>query len=200
MGVEPQADEEDAPLGYVSLTAKDSNFGVRCDGLACTTQGRDGTVQVLSAVGSGTTIKALAAGLHASHRMTVLIRKVPGFPDTYMATDPLYGYSVRTHRLGFDSWHMLAITKQPGFMPVYSVRAMMGLLLGPNYSTPILKGWGVWLAAELRKANLLGRSACFGCTCGSLVATNDDIDALVSRGLRDGHITINKESAQWVVK
>jgi hypothetical protein len=189
------------------VQTKDSAFRANCDMLA-----RYGTLlEAVSLVGSQTTVKALRACLCSNISATFYAanmrfrRRAAGSSDGYyiglpgaLTRQPL-GYNVRIVRLGYDSWHLLALSREPGFMPALSEPALNKALRSPQYTTPFLREWLPWMAEELAtcvnpKLRILDG---FQSQAALLTATTPDLDELVSRGLREKMIRIpeNGEAA-----
>jgi hypothetical protein len=182
---------------------KDTSFKVHCDMLA----GYGTYVEALSVVGPQSSLKALRACLCSNVATTFYpSQNMPWRSDgrearwcrpASMSRQPM-GYEVRIHRLGYDSWHLLALSREPGFMPVLSEPSFNKALRSPQYTTPFLREWLPWLADELAdddnpRLRLLDG---FQTQAALLTATTPDLDELVSRGLREGAIHVpEKEEA-----
>jgi hypothetical protein len=184
-------------LNYLNVVTRDSSFKVQCDMLA----GFGTYVEALSVVGPQTSLKALraclcsnvAATFYPSQNMTWHSdgREARWCRPASMSRQPM-GYEIRIVRLGYDSWHLLAQSREPGFMPVLSEPALNKALRSPQYTTPFLREWLPWMAEELAtclnpKLRLLDG---FQTQSALLTATTPDLDELVGRGLREGEIRI----------
>jgi len=184
-------------LSTMNVTTKESSFKVECNMLAAY-----GTyVEALSVVGSQTSLKALRACLCSNVSATFYPSNgMPWRRDGHEARyyrpaslgrQPM-GYEVWIARLGYDTWHLLALSREPGFMPVLSEPALNKALRAPQYTTPFLREWLPWMAEELAtcpnpKLRLLEG---FQCEAALLTASTPDLDELVGRGLREGAILI----------
>jgi hypothetical protein len=190
------------------VQTKDSSFRAQCDMLAAWGNFLEG----VSLVGSQTAVKALRACLCSS--ISATFYPAHGMPWSRRTADcpqgretPSYyrpaslvrqplGYEVWIHRLGYDSWHLLALSREPGFMPVLSEPSFNKALRSPQYTTPFLREWLPWLADELAdddnaRLRLLDG---FQTQAALLTATTPDLDELVSRGLREGAIHVPQEA------
>lgn len=121
-------------------------------------------------------------------------------PDGYRWFRPqLYpdkaGYEFYTHRLGYSTWHMLAVSRQPGVIPVMSETGLWRALRDPTITTPILRCWMTWLACALIDAELLHLLDSYRTNGAVLRATSTELDEIISKGLADGEIVIEKDAA-----
>jgi hypothetical protein len=185
------------------VQTKESAFRPQCDMLASYAN----YLEAVSVVGSQTTVKALRACLCSNISATFFpantmpwCRRTAECPEgrescyyrpASLVRQPM-GYEVWIHRLGYDSWHLLALSREPGFMPALSEPAFNKALRAPQYTTPFLREWLPWMAEELArcldpKLRLLDG---FQTQAALLTATTPDLDELVSRGLREGAIRI----------
>lgn len=150
----------------------------------------------VSAYGPGSTVKAFAAALSNG-------RRVPGQMSAWgmgglFAKDSIWagdqGFTVYQHRLGYDTWHMLALRKEPGLLPNFSQREIARQLMSDRFTTPILPHWVPYVASKLVLMNRLMRLRCFGaCDAGLISAEGKHIDAIVSAGIRAGELTFQRE-------
>ena len=169
---------------------------------------------LLSVAGPETSIKAINACLVSKVSVRfdseVQIRKArsldgPGWESCCpsMVRHPA-GYETYKSRLGYNMWHLLALSKADGFMPCMSETALHQTLRSPRFSTPYLRAWVPWLAQQMitgadRLASdpvkLLHLLDGFQTSAALLQATTDDLDQLVTMGIFDGILTIPKEAA-----
>ena len=107
------------------------------------------------------------------------------------------GYDCYKHRLGYNMWHLLALSKVDGFMPCLSETALDQVLRSPRFSTPYLKAWVPWLARQLNDCDqpFLKLLDGFQTSAALLKATTDDLDRLITMGVCDGSLTIPAEAA-----
>jgi hypothetical protein len=183
------------------VNTKDSAFRANCDMLA--TYGN--YVEAVSLIGSQTTVKALRACLCSNLGATFY----PASDMTYRRRSPSWdgprwiqrpasltrqpaGYEVFIVRLGYDIWHLLALSREPGFMPCLTEPALNKALRAPQFTTPFLRDWLPWMADELAegtdpKLRLLDG---FQTQAALLTATTPELDELVTRGLSMGAIAI----------
>lgn len=100
------------------------------------------------------------------------------------------GYEVHRKRLAKDLWHVVAKTKQIGFIPDVSPASVLSVLLSDRYTTPVLGEWASWLYEELLRRGNLRMCYGFGQSSGILGLTNDQLDDLMSDGVRSGELRI----------
>lgn len=154
------------------------------------------TLMVISACGPGTAVKACCAMLQ-SKRLSGSVSAY-GLPDMGLEKFNLgeHGFKCAQHRLGYDTWHMLAVSKEPGLMPNFSLQAIYAKLRSSAYTTPMLRHWVPWLAKTLADRELLGDLECYGnCHSGLLTATIQELDEAVRAGIVGGHLTFTQEDS-----
>jgi hypothetical protein len=103
------------------------------------------------------------------------------------------GYTTYRSRLGYNTWHLLALSRAEGFLPCLSETALHEALRSSRYSTPYLRSWVPWLAdrlADAEEKRLLHLLDGFQTQAALLQATNDDLDSVISMGVRDGFLTL----------
>jgi hypothetical protein len=105
------------------------------------------------------------------------------------------GYTTETHKLQYGMSHALFVTRSPGFLTSISEEALWQELTSTRFTTPLLRSWMPWLTERLVDHELLVEAYGFQCRCGVLQTTTDDLDDLVSEGLREGPLVI---PSQWV--
>lgn len=189
------------PFGRISTTGDDKSFSAECDALAIKEPRDYADALIISAVGPQTTVKAVCAVLGNSRSLVMSARDcgdcVPfhGRKERYIRSDGAFGYRIARTKLGYDTWHMLAISEDPSLIPVYSQRAVLDKLKSQRFTTPILDGWTAYLVKQFTAKGHLKRLPCFGCNAGYLNLTDGQLDEIVSEGVRDGHLKIYKENA-----
>ncbi len=105
------------------------------------------------------------------------------------------GYNCYVHKLDYGLAHAMFITREDGFMPVISQDSLWQQLNETRFTTPILREWLPVIETELRDKQLLSNALCFNCTCGVLNASTEDLDKVVTEGLKDGTLTIPRKAA-----
>lgn len=187
-------------LTHVAVTTEDSKYVLTVDRAAVSD---DGTIYLLSVVAPKRLIGGLTAVLsgHGSVSCRIAIDEEtefqkPGRYDNRRTFTDLKrcpaGYRRHLHRrLNWDMAHAIFVAKTPGFLTVASVAAIGHALQDPDISTtPLLPKWLPWLVGSLNDCRLLSNLCCFQCQCALLIASPNQIDALVLKGGRSGHLTI----------
>src|ERR1700745_1230628 len=139
--------EEGWSYGQLTVVTKNSSWRVLMDSLALWGD----EIMLLSVAGPETSIKAINACLVSKVSVRfdseVQIRKGrslenPGWERCCpsMVRHPT-GYETYKSRLGYNMWHLLALSKAEGFMPCLSETALHQTLRSPRYSTPYLRAW-----------------------------------------------------------
>jgi len=168
---------------------RSTRFQVHCDAVGLYYD----EILLLSVAGPETSVKALTAGLRSSRRDqyrivysaqvgTVGGRNLNRCPD---------GYRIYRSSLGYGLWHVLCLAKRPGFLPVVTAEAVWQLLHKEPFTTPLLREWMLWLLTAMKERGMITGLTQSGSEAGILALDNDTLDALVSEGLRDGHLKID---------
>ncbi len=165
-----------------------SRFKLRCDAIAL----HEKEILLLSVIGSETSVKALTAGLRSSTRdqkrieYTVHLGKVN---ETNLTKCP-DGYRVYRSKMAYGLWHVLCLSKRDGFLPIISDATVWQLLQGDRFTTPLLREWVPWLRQEMKKLGIIVPITQSGCDAGLMIAEAEALDDLISRGIRNGYLTI----------
>lgn len=186
-------------LGSIDITTSEGHgaIGVQFDRVAIDTADR---VMLLSVITDSTRAKALRAALHANRpyvRATCpakLTRPTAGFGiqignRSSLSVSP-HGYETTVFKLGFGSNHVLFRSRDPNFMAVVDDQAIWNQLRDGRFTTPVLRHWVPWIRSDLESRDLLSRCWGHNCDCGLLLATPEQLDEAVSRGVREGHLDI----------
>jgi hypothetical protein len=109
-------------------------------------------------------------------------------PSRLVKTDELY--DCHTQKLDHGLMHAIFITRAEGFMPTLTDEALWRELLDTRFTTPILRDWLPYIRTQLEKLELLVMASSFNVRCGMLSATDENLDFIVSTGLKKGLILI----------
>ena len=199
------SDEVELPP-LVVKTGK-SEFRLRCHAAAWASQ-YGGSVKVyrrrsedysglllLSATGPDTAAKAVRATLyqpdvqaefvlHGSDEVTRMVRARTNFDGKAV------GYTAAVAKLASGVIHLVALAKIPGLMPNMSDDHLWSELSGPRYTTPLLRPWTAWLKDEMARIGGIIVAKGYGAEVGVLGTGPDELDDLVSRGVRDRHLAM----------
>jgi hypothetical protein len=194
-------DEIELP-SLVVKTAK-SEFRLRCHAAAWARE-YGGSVQVhrrrsedypglllLSATGPDTAAKALRATLYQPDiraEFSLDGKNVIKASLTFGGKPVTYGAAVT--KLDRGVVHLVAVAKIPGLMPNMSDNHLWSELSGPNYTTPLLRTWIPWLKQAMTKDGNIILAAGHAATVAIRKTEPADLDALVSRGVKEGHLRL----------
>jgi hypothetical protein len=170
-----------------------SEFRLHCDAVAVA-----GDELLLSSVaGPETSVKALTAGLRSSGKdqQRIDYRVHVGNVERHRLEKSVDGYRILRTKLDFGHWHVLILAERPDFLPVLTEESLWRLLQSEAYTTPLLRDWIPWLYHTMENRGLLFKLAQHGCQAGLLRCDGDKLDALVSEGLRCGHLDITGSSS-----
>jgi hypothetical protein len=185
-------------MGQLSVITSTSNWRVGCDALALL----ENRIALLSVAGPETAVKAVNACLQSNVNsrfefdQDIRVGRKPGSEgwSRYCPTmeRDKAGYETHKTRLGFNTWHLLAVSKLPGFMPVLSESALNRELRSPLFTTPFLREWVPYLSDKLAEAELLQVLPGFNTTCAFLKAGTPELDEAVTVGVSEGHLKIGR--------
>jgi hypothetical protein len=149
-------------------------------------------ILLLSATGPDTAIKSVRATLYqpdveaeflleseTTERMLKARITYDGKPVTYSAA---------VTKLASGVIHLVALAKIPGLMPNMSDDHLWAELTGPRYTTPLLRNWIPWLKATMAQGGGIVVAKGFESTVGVLKTEPDELDALVTLGVKEGYL------------
>jgi hypothetical protein len=197
------ADEIELP-SLVVKTGK-SEFRLRCHAAAWASE-YDGKTTVpsrrnqdrpgllmLNATGPDTAVKSVRATLYqpeveaefvlemgnTTERMVRARISVDGKPVVYSAA---------VAKLAPGVIHLVALAKVPGLVPNMSDDHLWAELTGPRYTTPVLRSWIPWLKGVMVKGGGIVVADGFASAVGILRTEPDELDALVTLGVKEGYL------------
>jgi hypothetical protein len=182
------AEAEERPLGIVGVSGNEVRHRFVCDALACDPEQH---ITILSVAGPETAVKSLAATLYSDARVKFETDVPPTFGRYSAPTRHPDGYKIHRHRMDFNTWHILAVAKVEGLLPVLSEESLWQELRSDRYTTPLLRSWVPWLMEQLLESRALVQLEQVGCNAGLLRASDDVLDKLVSQGLQQGTLRID---------
>lgn len=101
------------------------------------------------------------------------------------------GFECRKVKMAYDTWHLVAVSQEPRFLLHESDDALWQLLRSDQFTTPLLQSWAPELRKMLKERSWLKRLDHFGpCQPAYLNAQDEQLDELVSQGLRQRRFTI----------
>jgi hypothetical protein len=186
----------DVTLPTLLVSTGHSSFRLRChaaswsDDYAGTRAYQPGLL-LLSAVGPDTAAKAIRAILHvteieAEFRLEDDERIVCMARASYDGKP--VGYQAALARLAPGAVHLAALAKIPGMMPDMSDARLWAELSSERYTTPLLRQWTPWIRRKLVATGGIVAAAGYAANSGVLTATPEELDELVSSGVRNGHL------------
>jgi hypothetical protein len=185
-------------IGKLVVAGSESTYALACDRAAVA----GNTLHLASVVGDGGTVKGFGAALHTTADSASFRHKGLEFLDgAGKAADPNYifrcqaGYRRHLHRLDYGRVHAIFVSKDPTFLPSMDPESIWQALAGPRYTTPLLRPWAPWLTRELARAKLLVPCLAHRARCGLLLATTDDLDTLISDGIRSGALPLSEDES-----
>lgn len=103
------------------------------------------------------------------------------------------GYTFEVHRLPFGQCHAMIVARTAGFLPAATEAHLWRELTSDRFTTPVLRGWLPYILAKLREAEKLQDCLVYRCKSAMLTATTEDLDAIVTEGVRAGDLIISRE-------
>jgi hypothetical protein len=189
-------------FGVIELIGKDIAVpSTTFDRLAVTGRGE---LLLVSVVCPTQTVKQIRAVLHAGGRTKIIAGgvkiKQPSQTDYYAHTPgnlhpSADGYVTHVHKLDYGMAHALIMTKAPGFMKIVTDETIWQELTDTRFTTPVLRDWVPYINERMRYLEILEEAHCFNCNCGYMSATTQQLDDIVTEGLRSGAIRIPSQSA-----
>ena len=147
------------------------------------------TLLVASFAGPATAVKAVAAILQGD---TGCEFSVDDCSPVWRANKYKKGYRVHRTRLALDLWHYVAVVKADNFMLSVSDEALWQVLKSAKYTTPLLRRWVPWLRAELTQLGHIRQANCWQCSVAGLALSTQQLDEIVSDGIKQGFISIGE--------
>src|SRR5262245_17634894 len=180
-----EGSESEQQLGRITASTDDGRITLWTDMLAL----HDGSIQVVSIMGAESAAKGLAAILHSDGKAAFRIdaESVPYYQEFDKEKD---GYSVYKHRASLNHWHFVAISKRKGLLTCMDESRIWAELRSERFTTPLLRSWAPYIVEQLKEHELLEPLEGFGCDAGMLTADSDELDQIVTEGLRNRDIEI----------
>lgn len=97
-----------------------------------------------------------------------------------------YGYTISRSHLGYDTYHLLAVSRDPVFIPHLTDGALLAKLRSERYTTPFLSEWVPTIRGVLEDSGLLEKCICLNCEAANLSATTDNLDKVVTQLVSTG--------------
>ena len=149
---------------------------------------------LLSATGPDTAAKAVRATLYQPDIQATFSLTTGDSEQLIKARTAFDGkpvtYGAAIAKLAPGVIHLVALAKIPGLMPNMSDDHLWSELSGPRYTTPLLRSWISWLKQAMTKDGGIVVGEGMASAVGVLKTEPDDLDALVMRGVREGHLSL----------
>ena len=196
---------EEVVLPHLVVKTAYSAFRLRChaaawaDGYGANVRIRPRHTQdmpgllLLSIAGPDTAVKALRATLYqADIDATFTLCRDDTCNEIVRARSVFdgkaVGYNAVIAKLAPGVVHMVALAKLPGLMPNLSDDHLWTELSGPSYTTPLLQPWIPWLKRAMTNEGGIVVANGFQASVGVLKTEPVELDELVSRGVKQGHL------------
>lgn len=176
------------------LTAVECGHSFNVDAVSCT-PGVIKTLLYLSCAAPQASVKAMRAVLY-SPKMTFDLQcewdglQTGGIGQGNTFERDSHGYDVFTHNMGYNTFHMVAISRRPGFMTTLDDEAVWQQLCDSRYTTPILREWSKYIRDRMVKKEWIVEARGYGCACALMVASDENLDEIVQQGLQRRHLRI----------
>ena len=146
-------------------------------------------IPILSVMGAESAAKAIAAILHSDGKARFCIEAEGINPYQEFDKDK-DGYSVYKHRASLNHWHFLCISKRKGLLTCMDEGSVWREIRSERFTTPLLRSWSPFIVQQLRERELLEQLDGFGCEVGMLTADSEDLDEIVTEGLKNRALVI----------
>ena len=150
---------------------------------------------VFSATGADTAVKAVRAALYQPDVQAEFVLAGEGMTErmvkaTAGQNDRSVVYTAAAAKLASGVIHLVALAKVAGLMPNTSDDHLWAELTSPRYTTPLLRSWIPWLRKTMLQNGGIVAAKGLGSapTAGVLTIEPDQLDALVSDGVKQGHL------------
>lgn len=161
--------------------------------------GPNGELFFVSLVAEANFVKAIRAILGGGARAGITATggpvKIPNSPHSVAADPPKVvkveeGYECHTHKLEHGLIHACFVARTPGFMLNVNDAALRQEIADIRFTTPYLPEWITYIREQMTKGGILAMCSCFNCECGVINATVDQMDFVVSNGLKTRKLII----------
>lgn len=195
-------------LGELRFSAADKVSGtLSLDRLSVEPSSRE--ILAFSVAGPGQRIKAFLAALSAGSKVSfeandialecwnrkwtpsgvVLERNAP-MEDIGQLVAAEVGYACSRTKLPHGWVHVVGHAKDPRLLLCLNDEELWRVLSGPAFTTPVLRAWVPWIRSELERRLLLLPMFNFGCEVAKHLCDQEQLDDLVSNGVKSGSLVI----------
>ena len=150
---------------------------------------------LLSATGPDTAAKAVRATLYQPDIRGRFILDVGDTPQQMTKARPTFdgkpvSYGAAIAKLAPGVIHLVALAKIPGPHAQHERRPSLDRIVGPRYTTPLLRSWIPWLKQAMTEGGGIVVAKGFLATVGVLKTEPDELDTLVTSGVKEGHLCL----------
>ena len=194
-------DDSDEPIaqkfGKVSLVNNmGGDFSLQLVSFA---KSNDDNAMLISAIGASTSVKSFSAVLLDKTVKVGVSVRADGFSSyggRYAKSE--HGYEAYKWRIDGNWWHLLAMSKDPKFIPYHDDNALWERFTSNKFTTPIIREWMPFILDKLRfgservsgRLRPLQECSCFNCQSAMLNADDEYLDKIVSDGIKTNQIKI----------
>lgn len=148
---------------------------------------------MLSATGPDTAVKSVRASLYQPDIEVEFVLEHEDTNQQMVKARSMFDgkpvvYKAALARLAPGVIHLIALAKIPGFMPDISDDQLWIELTGPRYTTPLLRSWVPWLKEVMSQGGGISIGNGFASSAGVLRTEPDELDALVTLGVKEGQL------------
>jgi hypothetical protein len=148
---------------------------------------------LLSATGPDTAAKAVRAALYQPDVEAEFVLDIDGTTERMVRAHCDFNgkpvsYSAAVLKLAPGVIHLVALARIPGLMPNMSDDHLWAELSGPSYTTPLLRSWTAWLKETMAASGGIVIAQGFASTVGVLKTQPDELDSLITSGVKEGHL------------
>lgn len=148
---------------------------------------------LLSATGPDTAAKAVRAALYQPDVQAEFVVENGSQSEQMLRARMTFGgkaasYRAAVAKLSPGVIHLVAVAKIPGLMPNMGDDHLWAELTSPRYTTPLLRPWIPWLKQTMAEGGSIVVAEGFASNVGVLKAEPEELDALVSLGVKEGHL------------
>jgi hypothetical protein len=190
----------DIQLPTLLVTSDKSSFRLRVLAAAwsseCGAAGRYGSTRdglvLLSAVGPDTAVKGIRATLYSpdiAAEFTLEGDSTERLTRAAFADKPV-AWQASVAKLASGAVHLVAVARIPGMMSNIGDAHLFAELNSPRYSTPLLRSWVGWLKRSMIENGQIVMCDGYESTAGILQIESDELDELISRGVRSGYLKV----------
>ena len=155
---------------------------------------------MLSATGPDTAIKSVRATLYQPDVEAEFLLDGDDMTQTMVKARIVFmgvpaTYSAAVTKLAPGVIHLVALARIPGLVPDVSEDHLWVELTSPRYTTPLLRSWIPWLKGVMAQGGGIIIGDGFASAVGVLRTEPDELDALVTLGVKEGHLRLVRESS-----